>query len=171
MDEFRQLSIKKHRGLQLIKISSEGDRPLLSAGLLFSDLGYWTLDESLIGTLLYCCLLAEPTSLSKKKMFGRSKKTGARNGSWSDSIAFENISDQTQVRSKRLWSNPIALEVASDQTQVRSNPPMIRLFRPNWPLIRPSPDHGPDCSAHDFPSRPCNFGLGTHGYALDWVWS
>ena len=47
------------------------------------------------------------------------KKTGARNGPWSDPIAFENISDQTQVRSKRLWSDPVALKVASDQTQVR----------------------------------------------------
>ena len=50
------------------------------------------------------------------------------------------------VRSKRLWSDPVSLEVVSDQTQVRSNPPMIRLFRPNWPLIRPSPDHCPDFS-------------------------
>ena len=46
---------------------------------------------------------------------------------------------------------------------------MIRLFRPNRPLIRPSLDHRPDCSALELPSRPCNFGLGTHGRALDWV--
>ena len=42
---------------------------------------------------------------------------------------------------RHLWSDPIALEVASDQTKVRSNSPMIRPFRPKWPLIRPSPDH------------------------------
>ena len=67
MDEFRQFSIKKHRGLQLITIYSEGDRPLLSAGLLFCDQSYRTSDESLIRTLICCFLLAEPTSLSKKK--------------------------------------------------------------------------------------------------------
>ena len=44
----------------------------------------------------------------------------ARSRLWSDPIAFEVASDQTQVRSKRLWSDPIALEFASDQTQVRS---------------------------------------------------
>ena len=43
------------------------DQHLLSAGLLVSDQSHRTLDESLIGTLLYCCLLAEPTSLNKKK--------------------------------------------------------------------------------------------------------
>ena len=94
----------------------------------------------------------------------------------------EMVPDQTQLRSKtllirpkmrskRLWSDSIAPEVASDQTQVRSNPPMIRIFRPNRPLIRPSPDHRPDRSALELPSRPCNFGLGTHGCALNWVWS
>ena len=80
---------------------------------------------------------------------------------WSDPIALEVASYQTIVRSKRLWSDPIALDVASDQTQVRSNPPMIRLFRPKWHLIRPSPDHGPDRSALELPKRHCNFGLGT----------
>ena len=90
---------------------------------------------------------------------------------WSDPIALEVGSDQTKVRSKRLWSDPIALEVASDQTQVHSNPPMIRLFRPKWPLIRLSPEHGPDRSALELPKRPCNFALGTHGCTLDWFWS
>ena len=96
---------------------------------------------------------------------------------WSDLIAPEVASDQTEVRSKRLWSDTNALEITSDQTQVRSNPPIIRLFRPNWPLIRPPPDHGPDlsdqnylwsdhlqtivqdCSALELPSSRCNFGL------------
>ena len=90
---------------------------------------------------------------------------------WSDPIALEVASGQTKVRSKRLWSDPIALEVASDQTQVRLNPPMIRLLGPQRPLIRPSPDHGPDRKDLELPKRPCNFGLGTHGCALDWVWS
>ena len=181
---------KKRRGLQLIKISSEGDRPQLSAGLLFSDQSYRTLDESLIRTLVFHCLLAESTSFSKKNK--KIKKIMRLNLSlirpncvrkhfwsdpsapeevWSDPIAFEVASDQTKVRSNRLWSDPIALKVASDQTQVRSNPPMIRLFRPNRPLIRPSPDHSPDCSALEIPSRPSNFVLGTHGCALYWVWS
>ena len=159
LDSFPQ---KKHRGRQLIENSSEGDQPLLSAGFLFSDQSNQTLEESLTRRLLFCCLLAETTSLIKKM-----NKSGARNGPWSDPIAFENIydqiqvrsnrlwsdptalevaSDQTKVRSKRLWSDPIALEVASDQTHVCSNPPMIRLFQTKWPLIRPSPDHGPDFS-------------------------
>ena len=69
----------KHRGLQLIKVSCEEDRPLLSAGLLFSDQSYWTYDGSLIRTLLCGCLLAEPTSLSKKKQKNE-KKECARNG-------------------------------------------------------------------------------------------
>ena len=33
------------------------------------------------------------------------KKIGTRNGPWSDSIALENISDQTPLRSNRLWSD------------------------------------------------------------------
>ena len=61
------------------------------------------------------------------------------------------------------------LEVAFDQTQVRSNPPIIRLFRPKLPLIRPSPDHRPDRSALELPSRPCNFGLEIYWCALDRV--
>ena len=100
--------------------------------------------------------------------------------------------DQTQVRSKRLWSDPIALEVASDQTQVRSKRFMIR---PNCARIRLWSDPSAlesaydqtfqtkmtsdqtisrpwsDRSALEIRKRPCNFGLGTHGCALDWVWS
>ena len=38
--------------------------------------------------------------------------------------------DQIQLRSNSLWSDPSALEEV-----------MIRLSRPKWPLIRPSPDH------------------------------
>ena len=79
------------------------------------------------------------------------------------------VPDQTQLRSKTFLIRPRCARRGYDQTQVRSNPPMIRLFRPNRPLIRLSPDHRPDCSALEFPSRPCNFGLGTHGCALDWV--
>ena len=75
------------------------------------------------------------------------------------------VPDQTQLRSKsplirqkrariRLWSDPIALEIASDQTQVRSIPPMIRLFRPKWPLIRPSPDHDQTVVRSNFRKDP-----------------
>ena len=46
---------------------------------------------------------------------------------------------------------------------MRSNTPMIRLFRTNWPLTKPTPDHGLDCSALELPSRLCNFGLGHTG--------
>ena len=153
MDELRQLSIRN------VVVSSWSKFLLKGTGLsylldsFFSDQSNRTLDESLIRKLLFGCLLAEPTSFSKKK----TKKNEKNN-------ALEMVPDQTQLRSKtfmirsnctrsRLWSDKSALEsaydqtqlrsneIASDQTQVRSNPPMIRLFRPKWPLIRPSPDH------------------------------
>ena len=54
--------------------------------------------------------------------------------------------DQTQLRSKSPLIRPKCARRGYDQTQLRSNPPMIRLFRPNWPLIKLSPDHGPDFS-------------------------
>ena len=82
----------------MIQISSEGDRPLLSAGLLVSDQSLRILDESLIRTLLYCCLLAEPTSLSKK------------NKKW---------------KNKALIRPKCARRVY-DQTPLRSSSPMIR---------------------------------------------
>ena len=95
---------------------------------------------------------------------------------WSDSTAFKMV----MVRLSCLnwsWLDLSALESA-----------YIRLFRPNWPLIKPTPDYGPDfsdqiylSSVHlqtmvqsevrsTFPSRLCNFGLETHRCALDWVW-
>ena len=103
---------KKHRGLQLIKVSSEGDRPLLSAGLLLSDQSYRTLDESLIRTLLYGCLLAEPTSLIKKTKKGKN--------------ALEVVPDQTQLRSKAFLIRPKCARWGYDQTQLRSKSPLIR---------------------------------------------
>ena len=172
---------KKRRGLQLIKISSKRDRPQLSAGLFFSDQSYRTLEKSLIRKLLFGCLLAEPTSFSKKN---KKKMKKIMRSKWS------------LIRPNCVWrhlcSDPIALEVASDQTKVRSNPPIIR---PNcarnclWSdpsafesaydqtfqtkttsdqtISRPWSDR----SALELPKRPCNFGLGTHGCALDWVLS
>ena len=115
----------------------------------FSDQSYRTLDESLIRTLLYCCLLAEPTSLSKKKTKNEKKLR----------------------RSKWSLIRPNCDRTGYDQTQVRLNALPIRLFKPNCPLTRPTPDYSPDCSPLELPSRPCNFGLGTHGCALGWVWS
>ena len=98
--------------------------------------------------------------------------------------------DQTQLRSKSPLIRQKCARRGYDQTQMRSNPPMTfptfqtkltsdrtisrpwsRLFRPKLPLIRPYPDHGPDRSALELPKRPCNFGLGTQGCAVDWVWS
>ena len=95
----------------------------------FSDQRHWFLEESLIRTLLYCCLLAEPTTYDK--------------------------TFQTKL--------------TSDQTMVQTIKTIIRPSRTNWPLIRPKSDHGPDYCALQPLSRPCNFGLGTHGCALDWV--
>ena len=79
------------------------------------------------------------------------------------------VPDQTQFRSKTFLIKHNCARTVYDQTQVLSNTPVIRLFRPNCPLTRPTPDHGPDCSALESPFRPCNFGLGTHECALDWV--
>ena len=104
---------EKQNGLQLIKISSEGDRPLLSAGLLFADQSYRTLNESLIRTLLYGCLLAEVTSLSKKK---KMKKNNA----------IEMVPDQTKLRSKTVVIRPKCARRGYDQTQLRSKSPLIR---------------------------------------------
>ena len=93
---------------------------------------------------------------------------------------------------RHLWSDPIALEVASDQTKVRSNPPMIRpncarnflwsdpsalesaydqTFQTKMTSDQTISRPWSDRSALELPKRPCNFGLGTHGCALDWVWS
>ena len=101
----------KHCGLQLIKVSSEGDRPLLSAGLIFSDQSYRTYDGSLIRTLLCGCLLAEPTSLSKKI-----EKINA----------LVMVPDQTQLRSKTFLIRPKCAIRCYDQTQLRSKLPLIR---------------------------------------------
>ena len=105
----------KHRGLQLIKVSFEGDRPLLSAGLLFSDQSYRTYDGSLIRTLLCGCFLAEPTSLSKKKQ-NKLKKSNA----------IEMTPDQTQLRSKTFQIRPKCARRGYDQTQLRSKSALIR---------------------------------------------
>ena len=143
---------KKHRGLQLIKISSEGDWPLISAGLLslIRDIGLKKLRRSKWSLIRPNCV---------RKHF------------WSDPICARTIYDQTQVHSNGLPIRPNCARTVSDQTQVRSNMPMTRFFRPNWLLTRPTPDHGPDWSALKLPSRPCNFDLGTHACALDWFWS
>ena len=130
MDELRQLSIRNVVVCSWPKflLNETGLSYLLDS--FFSDQSYRILDESLIRKLLFGCLLAEPTSFSTKKtkklkQIMRSKWSLIRpNCVW-----------------RHLWSDPIALEVASDQTKVSSNPPMIRPFRPKWPLIRPSPDH------------------------------
>ena len=55
--------------------------------------------------------------------------------------------DQTQIQTivqtiNRLWSDHL-------QTMVQTIKTVIRPFRPNWPLIRPIPDHGPDCKDYD----------------------
>ena len=68
---------------------------------------------------------------------------------------------------------PDRIDLWSDRTQTmfQTKKTMIRPSRPNWPLIRPKSDHGLDYCALEPLSRPYNFGLGTQGCALDWVWS
>ena len=145
----------------------------------FSDQSYWILDETLIKR---CSIVA--SWQSKYLPVKKNKKWKKR------ALEVVPVPDQTtRLRSKtfmirpncarsRLWSDPSALESAYDQTfqtkltsdQTISRP-WSRLFRPKLFLIRSSPDHWPDCSAVELPSKPCNFGLWTHGCALDWVWS
>ena len=150
------LDSKKYRGLQLIKISSEADRPMISTGLLFlirvsglkMNLGS---ERSFIVASWQC------QNFSVKKSKNEKNK------------ALEMVPDQTQLSSRTFLIRTKYARRGYHQTQLRSKSPLIRLFRPKIPLIRPSPDHRPDCSVPELPFRPCNFGLGTRGCALDWV--
>ena len=78
----------------------------------FSDQSYWTLDDSLIRMLLYCCLLTQPTSLSKKTQ------------NWKRNKALEMVPDQTNCVQKHIWSDPSALE----EVMIRPNCARIRLW-------------------------------------------
>ena len=100
----------------------------------------------------------DQTQLRLKPFMIRLKR--ARNQFWSDTIALKCAFDQTQLRSNSLWSDSSALEYAYDQTFQTKMTSDQTISRP-WS----------DCSALELPKRPCNFGLGTHGSALDWVWS
>ena len=112
-------------------------RPLIRLKCARNDL--WS-DSSALETA------SDQTQVRSKRPLIRLKC--ARNDLWSDSSALETASDQTQVRSIRplirlkcarnvLWSD-------RTQTMVQTKETMIRPSRPNWPLIRPNPDHGPD---------------------------
>ena len=87
MVELRQLSIRNVVVSSWSKILLKGTGLSYLLNSFFSDQSYRTLDESLIRTLLFDCLLAEPTSFSKKM-----KKNNA----------LELVSDQTQLRSKTI---------------------------------------------------------------------
>ena len=157
-DEFRQLSIR-NRCLQLITISSEGDRPLISTGLLFL-IRSLRLKMSLWSERCFFVVSWQSQHLLVKK-----NKKNEKN------MELEIVPDHTQMRLNTFMIRPKCAQRGYDQIQLRSKSPLIRLFRPKLPLIRPSPDHRPDCSALELLSRHCNFGLGTHWCALDWVWS
>ena len=79
--------------IELIKISSWGERLLLSAWLLVPDQSHRTLDESLIGTLLYLLPLgrANIPQLKKQKNW---KKWCTRNQAFQTELT----SDQTEPR-------------------------------------------------------------------------
>ena len=64
--------------------------------------------------------------------------------------ALEVVPDQTQLRLKTFLIRHKCARRGYYQTQLRSKSPLIRLFRSNWPLIRPSPDHGPDFSDQNY---------------------
>ena len=87
---------------------------------------------------LYCCLLAEPTSLSNKIKTKKKEKNKA----------LEIVSDQTQLRSKAFLIRRKCARRSYDQTQLRSKAPLIRpkcarrgydqtQLRSKSPLIRP----------------------------------
>ena len=81
----------------------------------FSYQSYRISVESLIRSLLYCCLLAEPTSLSKKK-----------NKKFEKNMALEIAPDQTQLRLKTFLISPRCARGGYDWTQLRSKSPLIR---------------------------------------------
>ena len=184
--EFRQLSIRKI-------VSSWSKFPVKGTGLWYLlDSFFWSeLSDFRWVSDQNAALLLPPgrVNISQKKKQKNEKKNEAlemvpdQNQLRSKTFLIRPKCarfgyDQTQMRSKRLWSDPIALDIACDQTSQTKltsdqtiSRPRSRLFRSKFPLNRPSPDHRPDCSALELPSRPCNFGLGTHGCALDWVWS
>ena len=85
---------------------------------------------------------------------------------WSEScfLAASWQSQHLSVKKNKKMRENNALEMVPDQTQLRlktfmirsncSNPPMIRLFRPKWPLIRPSPDHDQTVVRSNFRKDP-----------------
>ena len=89
---------------------------------------------------------------------------------WSDPTVLEPFMIRLNCARMRFWSDPIALELfmirpkcarrgygQTFQTKMTSDQTISRPWS--------------DRSALELPKRPCNFGLGTHGCALDWVWS
>ena len=97
----------------------------------FSHQSYRTYDGSLIRTLLCGCLLAEPTSLSKKKLtkIMRSKWFLIRPDCvqkllWSDPSALEEVKIRPKCGRSRFWSDKSALE----EVMIRPNCARIRLW-------------------------------------------
>ena len=80
--------------------SSKESRHSLSAGTFSSVENHKTLKESLIGMLLYCCLLAsQHLSVTKYK---KQNKNALKMVSDQTLCALEIVSDQTQLHSNRL---------------------------------------------------------------------
>ena len=179
-------SFPKETSCSPVDKNFHGDRSFPSAGLFFcwSELSdfRWVSDQN--AALLLSLANASIFNKKQKKEKIRHSKLSLirpncfRKHLWSDPSALEQVMIRPNCARSCLWSDPSSLESAygqtfqtkltSDQTISR---PLSRLIRPKLPPIRPSPGHHPDCSALELQSRPCNFGLGTHGCALDWVWS
>ena len=106
--------------LQLFKITCKRDRQLLSVRPLCSDERHQTLDESLIRTLSYFCLLEKTKSLSQK--YCKKLKVNYALEKVSDHIHCD-LFGQTNMHLSLLWSD---------------HP------KRKWPLIRPKSDHCPD---------------------------
>ena len=88
--------------------SSKDSQHSLSADTFSSVENHKTLKESLIGMLLYCCLLAsQHLSVTKYK---KQNKNALKMVSDQTLCALEIVSDQTQLHSIRLWPDPVKLE-------------------------------------------------------------
>ena len=110
----------------------------------FSDQIYQTLVDSLIRTLLYGCLLAEPTSLNKKQkkmkkimssIWSLIRPNCVRKLFWSDPSALEEVMIRPNCARICLWSDKSALEEV--------------MIRPNCARSRPWLDPSVLESAYD----------------------
>ena len=171
MDEFRHFSIWN------IVVSCWSKFLLMGTGLCYQLDSFFLIRAIglMMGLWWERCFLAASWQ-SQHLSVNKNKKIEKNN-------ALEMVLDQTQLRSKTFLIRPKCAWSGYDQTQLRSKSALIR---PKCTRIRLWSDFSDQIdlwsdhlltivqtffSALELPSRPCSFGLWTHGCALDWVWS